>query len=372
YQWKYDECHLEQRKGWQHHISKEGDLESHRYEIHPQPDMPSVDMHFHINSWIIFLETFVYGHELEPNDFIFPSVTSIGTVQPRTPISHDTIQKWLDEFVEGANIELGTTKLMTHCFCRGGAQYRFMYAPVDKRWSLATIRWWGGWAQGKHRDTLIRYLLDELYHYEEGHSDALHPIKVEKNASFLNEHSSMSQSSQVTYCHKQSKVTFDNSSTHRIRLDKPEHYSTPSNLFRHVSFRHLQMLSHNSDCATSNNIWHHGEQNSNPAPPQIHLQFESTIPHQDTNETSYSTSTEPPGDPKITLRIPKIIKRQKNNLDVPPGWKQAVDHWVKGDPSQNSPALKDWNPEWTKGKYKKMYTEAYYQCKVIALEFLER
>ncbi|KAF8522430.1 hypothetical protein BU17DRAFT_44653 [Hysterangium stoloniferum] len=144
YQWKYDECHLEQQKGWQHHISKEGDLESHRYEIHPQPDMPSVDMHFHMNSWIIFLETFVYGHELEPNDFIFPSVTSTGTVQPGTPISHDTIQKWLDEFVEGANIELCTTKLMTHCFCRGGAQYRFMYTPVGKRWSLATIRWWGG------------------------------------------------------------------------------------------------------------------------------------------------------------------------------------------------------------------------------------
>ncbi|KAF8520407.1 hypothetical protein BU17DRAFT_65425 [Hysterangium stoloniferum] len=142
--------------------------------------------------------------------------------------------------------------------------------------------------------------------------------------------------------------------------------------FRQHLYQDLQMPSHNSDCATSNNIWHRGEQNSNPAPPQIHLQFESTILHQDTNEMSYSTSTGPPGDPKITLRIPKIIKHQKNNLDVPPGWKQAVDHWVKGDPSQNSPALKDWNPEWMKGKYKKMYTEAYYRCKVVALEFLER
>ncbi|KAF8499393.1 hypothetical protein BU17DRAFT_15635, partial [Hysterangium stoloniferum] len=102
-------------------------------------------------------------------------------------ISHDTIQKWLDEFVEGANIELGIMKLMTHCFRRGDAKYRFMYVPVGKCWSLATIRWWGGWAQGEHmlihsyfkQDTLIHYFLDELYHYEEGHGDTLHPIKVE-------------------------------------------------------------------------------------------------------------------------------------------------------------------------------------------------
>jgi integrase len=102
-----------------------------------------------MNTWIIFLERFVYAHALEPNDYIFPSVTSTGTVQPGAPISHDTIQKWLDEFVEGANIELGTTRLTTHCFRRGGAQYRFMHAPLNKHWKLPVIRWWGGWAQGE-------------------------------------------------------------------------------------------------------------------------------------------------------------------------------------------------------------------------------
>ncbi|KAF8523100.1 hypothetical protein BU17DRAFT_63997 [Hysterangium stoloniferum] len=145
YQWEYNECHLEQRKGWQHQMSREGDLESHKYEIHLQPEMPSVDMHFHMNIWMNFLKAFIYGRELEPNDFIFMSVTSMGTVQPEVPISHDTIQKWLDEFAEGANIELGTTQLMTHCFCQGGAQYRFI------------------------------------------HEDALRPIKSERSTSLLNE-----------------------------------------------------------------------------------------------------------------------------------------------------------------------------------------
>ena len=38
------------------------------------------------------------------------------------------------------------------------------------------------------RDTLVRYLLDELYYYEEGHGDALRPVPREVNQSFLGEH----------------------------------------------------------------------------------------------------------------------------------------------------------------------------------------
>ena len=78
-----------------------------------------------------------------------------------------------------------------------------MYAPVGKQWSLATIRWWGRWAEGEHvclglslpplhrltgihkRDTLICYLLNELYYYEEGHGDALRPIPKNADKSFL-------------------------------------------------------------------------------------------------------------------------------------------------------------------------------------------
>jgi hypothetical protein len=44
----------------------------------------------------------------------------------------------------------GAGTFTTHCFRRGGAQYRFMYAPIGEHWSLARIRWWGGWAEGEH------------------------------------------------------------------------------------------------------------------------------------------------------------------------------------------------------------------------------
>jgi hypothetical protein len=43
----------------------------------------------------------------------------------------------------------------THCFRRGGAQYRFMFAPVGRRWTLARIRWWGGWALGEKVRTIF-------------------------------------------------------------------------------------------------------------------------------------------------------------------------------------------------------------------------
>ncbi|KAF8583867.1 hypothetical protein K439DRAFT_1347615, partial [Ramaria rubella] len=141
---------LENCKGWQHKLSQEADLYGHKYEIHPQREMPSVDMEFHFREWLTFLRAFVYCRDLQGNDFIFPSVNPKGLIQPGTPISHDTIQKWIDEFVIGAGITLRLGRLTTHCFCRGGAQYCFMYAPIGKWWSLATIRWWGGWAEGKH------------------------------------------------------------------------------------------------------------------------------------------------------------------------------------------------------------------------------
>ncbi|KAF8532258.1 hypothetical protein JB92DRAFT_2689090, partial [Gautieria morchelliformis] len=93
---------------------------------------------------------------LEDGDYIFPSVNTKGLTQPGTAISHDTIQKWLDEFVTGAGIKLGCARLTTHCFRQGGAQYRFMHAPVGKRWSLATICWWGGWAEDKHVSFMLK------------------------------------------------------------------------------------------------------------------------------------------------------------------------------------------------------------------------
>jgi hypothetical protein len=74
-----------------------------------------------------------------------------GVVQPQEHVSHDTVQNWINEATTGAEIrQAAGGSFSTHCFRRGGAQYRFMYAPVGQRWSLAVVRWWGGWAEGEH------------------------------------------------------------------------------------------------------------------------------------------------------------------------------------------------------------------------------
>ncbi|KAF9059059.1 hypothetical protein BDP27DRAFT_1191750, partial [Rhodocollybia butyracea] len=62
-----------------------------------------------------------------------------------------------------------------------------MFAPIDERWTLARIRWWGGWVPNEKHNTLIQYLLDELNTYEEDHSDALAPLDRKASESHAGE-----------------------------------------------------------------------------------------------------------------------------------------------------------------------------------------
>ncbi|KAI6139163.1 hypothetical protein BKA82DRAFT_3960660, partial [Pisolithus tinctorius] len=103
-------------------------------------------------------------------DFLFPMISTNGVLQLGELLSHDMIQKWIDEAVVGS----GTLGMfMTHCYHCGGAQYCFMFAPVGQQWTLAWVWWWGGWAEGEHCDTLMHYLLDKLNCYENDHSNVL-------------------------------------------------------------------------------------------------------------------------------------------------------------------------------------------------------
>lgn len=61
-------------------------------------------------------------------------------------MSHDIVQSLLMEFAVGAGLDIEIT---THSLRRGGAQYRFMFAPLGQHWSLRVVQWWGGWAIGE-------------------------------------------------------------------------------------------------------------------------------------------------------------------------------------------------------------------------------
>ncbi|KAG1814581.1 hypothetical protein DFJ58DRAFT_673655, partial [Suillus subalutaceus] len=174
------EIFLSNRKGWQKKVDK-GQWE---VDLRCKLCWPAT-ISFWMLVWIKWLEFFHYGWTLHPNDFLFPVMGANSVVHPGQPISHDTVQKWINESTAGAGI-LGN--FSTHCFRCGGAQYWFMFAPVGQRWTLAKVRWWGGWADGEHRDTLVCYLLDELHAYETDYSDALAPISHGADVSLAGEH----------------------------------------------------------------------------------------------------------------------------------------------------------------------------------------
>ncbi|KAL4069286.1 hypothetical protein J3A83DRAFT_4095796, partial [Scleroderma citrinum] len=59
-------------------------------------------------------------HSMTKGDFLFPVVGANGILQPGISLSHDTVQRWIDEAIVGVGI-LG--RFSMHCFHQGGAQY---------------------------------------------------------------------------------------------------------------------------------------------------------------------------------------------------------------------------------------------------------
>jgi len=117
------------------------------YKIYPRPDLGTAcDSFFWVLFWTNWVKYAHLGRAMGEEDFLFPALGANGVIQPGVPLSHDAVQKSLDAALAGAKIE---GKFSTHCFRRGGAQYRFMSAPLGNRWSLRCVRWWGGWAEGE-------------------------------------------------------------------------------------------------------------------------------------------------------------------------------------------------------------------------------
>ncbi|KAF8521186.1 hypothetical protein BU17DRAFT_64953 [Hysterangium stoloniferum] len=313
---------LVERKNWQNKLNNE-------------PELPSVDMDQHMRNWISFLES-------HSEDFLFPSVGSNGIVQPGSAMSHDVVQKWIKEFCTGAGIDVTLTHLSTHCFRRGGSQYRFMLASVGKRWTLATIRWWGGWAEGEHRliranigkkrDTLIRYLLDELHYYEEGHGDALRPIQREVNMSFLGEHKDIRPASLLEM--KELWSSMERSMGEKIKAEFSHSISGVAAAFH----RHGEHTGIQPDNTTTNAT------NVTPIPLLL---------------SSLSAPSPPPG-----LCIPaaqKGIPRHER-------WLTFVHDWENIDESRGlHKPLKDWPTKW---KTHPAFAMSYRARKLIAEEYI--
>lgn len=109
------------------------------------PNMASeTDCYTHLLNWVIHQQSLI-GRSLGEADFVFPAIASTGQIKFGEPTSRSGFEALMDGIIQKSGVLEGRNgKFTTHCFRRGGAQYRFMYAP--RKWSLKAVKWWGGWS----------------------------------------------------------------------------------------------------------------------------------------------------------------------------------------------------------------------------------
>ncbi|KAG1840392.1 hypothetical protein F4604DRAFT_1598900 [Suillus subluteus] len=362
---------LSNRKGWQRKVDKglkEADLRSNQYKVYPQPDMPGCDCFFWMLLWLALLERIHYNGELEPDDFIFPTISSNGIVHRGEHISHDAVQAWIDEATTSAGIPRGGgDSFTTHTYHRGGAQWRWMFAPVGERWTLARVRWWGSWAENENRNTLIRYLLDELSTYENDHSDALCPTQNEADGSLLGERQLVKPACSQDLQLMQQFITADVAD---LRSDICILMNTLVSC-RNGQPSSTEPLVQRPLCA--------GTSLPRESPTFVPQQtVPASAPSRTLNPITNSAGTTNFGSrplPEKGLDIPNLPVRCADGSYAPKkdSWRYIVRHWTEADPRRGlHVALQDWPAEWLKGKNKAIFGSKYHQRALIALEFLEQ
>ncbi|KAJ7050595.1 hypothetical protein C8F01DRAFT_1377498 [Mycena amicta] len=151
---------------------------------------PEIDCYTHVATWKVHMEHILH-RPLTGADYVFPAIASTGQIKFGEPTNRSTFETLLDTIVAQSNVLRGRNgRFTTHCFRRGGAQYRFLWA--ERKWSLKAVKWWGGWSSNDNVGTLMRYLLDELMAYEEGFSDIMMDDRlVDRHETFMGENESM-------------------------------------------------------------------------------------------------------------------------------------------------------------------------------------
>ncbi|KAG1838264.1 hypothetical protein F4604DRAFT_1600650 [Suillus subluteus] len=371
----YDLVSLLNRKGWQRKGETDGALEGHEYEVYPQHQTPEIRMFTHLRAWVKFFEEVLLRRPLEPDEFIFARVGANSVVYPSDELSYDSVMKMLTWMCKDVGL---TARYTTHCFRRGGARYRFMFTPLGQRWSLATIRWWGAWAEGESVDTLIRYLLDELTRYEKNHRDALCPIPREGDESFNGDHI---LTAPVTAAEtRELKMSFDRELT---RLSgKVEEVLDKLTLTPPVSSSSSPPPSQFSQLSISTPIPSLPSPLLSPPPAQP---LQRTPSHEASHEPlsgSYTTSsaTHNVYARRITTAPTGTPQQQKKNAPIPgigipdlprglEAWRAAVKQWEDPAASIGGKALKDWPEEWYTGPMRTITGVKRNIRKVIATEF---
>jgi hypothetical protein len=177
---------------------------SRTYNMHKLPrDERAAEAFTFVSRWFTFASQDLH-HTWAADDFAFPALSRIPRQAPKrrkgddtsasstVPSRYDKVSvKWGsamsdNSFIQVLNIVAAASGISrgilgdeiwftSHWFRRGGAQYRFMFSPAPRRWSLKMVKW-GGWSPNEQSEALVRYLLDDVLDREENQlGDALAP-----------------------------------------------------------------------------------------------------------------------------------------------------------------------------------------------------
>ncbi|OWZ09072.1 hypothetical protein PHMEG_00018286 [Phytophthora megakarya] len=153
----------------------------------------------YVTPWFAYV-SFNLHHSWHDDDYVFLSLTKIprGGSEKRkrtstsgvsfanvgvkwgAPMSDSNFTQIITIVAEAAGISrnlLGDEiRFTSHFSRRGDAQYRFMFTPENRRWSLKFVKWWVGWAPTEKTETVTRYLFDDVLNREENQlGDSLAP-----------------------------------------------------------------------------------------------------------------------------------------------------------------------------------------------------
>lgn len=298
-------------------------------------------MYTHVHVWKKHLMRRL-GRALNENDYLFPYISSNGTPDTLRSMSYKMSLNKISDFTQEAGL---TRHYSTHCFRRGGSQYRFIHAPIGERWALNMIRWWGGWAGGEKIDTLMHYLVNSLQVDENSFCDALDPLRLDRTSSFMGEHQLMKQPVTGVELKAVADMLMDaikstqagTSAAQAQAQSPPEHAMIPSR--QGIS---SQEAPSTACTGTSNSSEESGLHNLN----------------------------RPPDDPMVGPAAPTVTIPGLNIPSLPAGgWKKAVEQWHFGDPTTGLKPLKDWKPEEYKGCMRRQVGTKRRTRELIATEF---
>lgn len=153
------------------------------FDIHQRQVDSFEDVHKHLKAWFCYQDEL--GLRPTKDSFLFPRMSlsarfkegiQINFGAKMTNADFDNIIGKLCKLC-GIEPSFRGFRYSTHCLRRGGAQYRFMFAPRN-RMTLTDLKLWGGWAQNDGVNTLMKYLLDETIAIETGVSDFFDPDRA--------------------------------------------------------------------------------------------------------------------------------------------------------------------------------------------------